>query len=246
MIAFWLSAFACLGGGVLLVAALEEQSELPAVSQLDRRNVINTGVATEKKIEPLASSEVIKILDRVGIPADSATLGHREQIGRSPQIPQEVCFYSVRWKKAKWKVGVDAVTRQVVNLWGEVAFLPAKKSERIRRHEDAVRLADGWFRRFGVEIEKTVVSEVTREERYNGLWRVRRLRLLAPQVIVRVGADIELDEKTGGLLSFHKDPEFSVPSPLAGATISLENTPDLMDGHGQSLAASVRVRLLSP
>lgn len=183
---------------------------------------------SEKEIKPPKPMEVIRLLDKVGIFAEDATFVHLYQSGRPPvQKPQDVCIYNVKWKDAKWKVGVDAITLKIVKLWGVVAFVPGGKPERIRRHEDAVRLADIWFRRFGVEIEKTIVIEVERINHNGGIWRVARAQLIAPNILVRAGADIELDEVTGGLISFSLDPEFVIPSPLPKPVIPSEKAIEL-------------------
>lgn len=180
----------------------------------------SAAVNLEGQGRPLNSVEVLKLLDFVGIPAKSAIFLHRERIGNPPQVPQDVCFYKVKLQDAEWTVGVDVITHKIVMLQGEVVFLAGGKSQRIGRHEDAVRLADVWFQRFGVEVGKTIVWEVIRQDRYNGVWKVARERVLAPSVIVRTGATIELDEETGGLLSFALDPDFVIPTQLPVPAIS--------------------------
>ena len=177
--------------------------------------------AQEKTILPLSTFEVIQVLKDVGIPVESAKFLHREQIGRPPQVPQDVCFYDVKWKDASWMVGVDITTRQIVYLGGQVAFLASGKRKRIERYEDAVHVADLWFKRFGVRLEHTVLYEVT-HNKDKRLWRVSRFRLIAPEVIVRAGFHAEIDGETGGLIGYSRDPDFFLPSPLPRPLIARE------------------------
>jgi len=168
---------------------------------------------------PIDPEKVIELLDLVGIPAESAKFIHRTQIGKFPQIPQEVCFYRVKWKDAEWEVGVDAVKNKIVMLLStEAVFVPKGRSNPIKRHEDAVHIADIWFQRFGVEIKKTILWDVRRKT--DGNWLVERYYLLSPDTIIRVGMRIELNEKTGGLIGFDVDPELVIPSNLPGPVIS--------------------------
>lgn len=173
--------------------------------------------ASEKP--PVSSKKVLELLDLAGIPAESAKFVYSVQRGKSPQIPQEVCFYRIKWKDAEWEVGVDATTNKIVMLLStEAVFVPEGKSKPIKRHEDAVRIADIWFQRFGVEIKKTILWEVRKWTDEN--WLVERYYLLAPDTIIRVGTTVELDEETGGLVGFDVDPDLAIPSNLPKSIIS--------------------------
>jgi len=179
----------------------------------------------KKKDMPLSNLEVIKLLKDVGIPAESSKLLHRAQIGRSPQVPQDVCFYRVKWKDASWIVGIDIKTRRIVSLnTGDgVAFLISEEQKQIEKYEDAVHVADLWFKRFGVQLEHTILYEVIRYERNDRqLWSVTRSQLIAPDIIVRVSFNAKIDGETGGLIGYRSSPDFILPSPLPRPLISRE------------------------
>lgn len=180
---------------------------------------LSVATVIEGQKPSITSGKIIELLDSVGIPAESAIFVRRTHIGRFPQIPQDVCFYKIRWYDAEWEIGVDIVTNKIVMLSSsEAVIVPEGRCMSIERYEDAVRIADMWFQRFGVEIKKTMVWDVRREPKGN--WVVERFRLIAPDTIVRVGATIELDEKTGGLVGFHMDPELLIPPNLPRPVIS--------------------------
>lgn len=180
--------------------------------------------------------QVIQLLNSVGIPAQSAAFMHRTQMGKRPQIPQDVCMYRVNWEDAEWELGVDACTHKLVKLWGQTAFTLRGKSQRIKGYEEALRITDEWFRRFGIDDKAMVVTSI--EKVISGgraVWRVERWRCISPNVYVRTVAAVDLDEATGGLIGFNLDPDIAIPEQLPKPSISANKAIELASARIESV-----------
>lgn len=160
------------------------------------------------------TAEVSRLLDAVGIPSESVEFIHQNEVGNPPQVLQDVCYYKVTYKDALWNVGIDAHSHLIVEVWGQVSFVPQGREKPIKTYEEAIKSADLWFTRMGIDLQNTVIREVAHQEYHGSIWKVRRDKLIKPNIIVRESALAEIDGETGGLKLFMRDPEFDVPAQL--------------------------------